>query len=99
MVVVDCKEKSMGTITTVNTELLNLSGHKEEALVGTNIATIIPLSIGQQKHSELMRNFFYKKSTTSMINRKVYLWMRNEKGYLELVDVYIQPFYEIKRGL
>ena len=76
IVVVSCDEKTFGVILSVNSELLYLTDHKEEALVGNNVAAIIPLSIGHHKHNEIMKNFFCKKSTTSVINRKVKLWIR-----------------------
>lgn len=46
-----------------------------------------------------MEAFFLQKTKTSFVYQKQNLWIKNAKGFLVLVEVLVQPFYDQIEGL
>eukprot|EP00347_Sterkiella_histriomuscorum_P003580 403363742 len=98
-IVLRASKKSMGRIAQVNNEILMMTRHKLEKLQNANISILFPSVMDEQSHNACLEHFFQERTSSNFINQKKNLWMKDQNGFIILVDFYVQPFYDQVQGL
>jgi hypothetical protein len=78
----------------VNKELCDIANYTEKQLLHRDVSAIIPNSIDSVIHNRMIENYFMNKQESNIVNKKRMVWLKNMFGFLRLVEIYIQPYYD-----